>query len=394
MSSGDGGPLRILHAIARLNVGGAALHVLELAAEQRRRGHHVVVVAGTLAPGEDSMEYVAVELGVPVLHVPELQRELSLRRDGAAIRRLRRILLAECPHVVHTHTAKAGATGRIAALLARRGRSGGLVHTFHGHVLRGYFTSGKERAFRLIERALALRTAALVTVSEQVRDELVALGVAPRERFRVIPYGFDLDSRANAGAAARQRLRASLGLGDEVFLVGWAGRLTEIKRPLDLVRTLEHLVALGVDAALCVVGDGPNRPQTEALARSLGVESRCHFVGYRREMRDWYGAFDAFCLTSANEGTPVAAIEALAAERPVVATRVGGTEAVVEEGISGYLVPAGDVAGLAARLAELARDPEGRAQLGRAGAARMRERYSSERMFEQVEELYRSVVAR
>jgi len=111
-------------------------------------------------------------------------------------------------------------------------------------------------------------------------------------------------------------------------------------------------------------------------------------------MRDWYGAFDAFCLTSANEGTPVAAIEALAAERPVVATRVGGTEAVVEEGISGYLVPAGDVAGLAARLAELARDPEGRAQLGRAGAARMRERYSSERMFEQVEELYRSVVAR
>ena len=153
--------------IARLNVGGAALHVLQLAHEQQRRGHDVIVVTGTLAAGEESMEYVADELAVTVRKVPALQRELSLRADAAAILAIRRILLEAKLDVLHTHTSKAGATGRIAALVAGNNRPRSVVHTYHGHVLRGYFDARRERVFRLAERVLARSADVLIAVSDQ-----------------------------------------------------------------------------------------------------------------------------------------------------------------------------------------------------------------------------------
>ena len=372
---------RIVHVIARLNVGGAALHVMELAAEQRRLGHDVLVVAGTLAEGEESMEYRAEELGLPLLRMPELQREVSVRRDGAAIRKLRRVLRERRPDVLHTHTAKAGATGRIAALSLRHGPRA-LVHTFHGHVLTGYFDERRSRAFTVAERLLARRTGAVIAVSEEVRDDLVRLGVAPRERFVVIPYGFDLESLA---AGDRARGRELAGATDE-FVVGWVGRLAPVKQPLDAIRGFAALRERGVDALLCIVGDGDERAATEALARELGVDVR--FAGFQKGLADWYAGFDAFCLTSINEGTPVAAIEALAAGRPVVATRVGGVPAVVSDGEDGFLVRSGDTDALAARLAELAADPALRERMGARGAARMREHYSVERMVGRIEALY------
>ena len=387
-------PLRIVHVIARLNVGGAALHVIELAAEQRRRGHHVLVVAGTLAPGEESMEYLADELGVPVERLPALQRELSPGDDAEAVRQLMRIMRSQRPNVLHTHTAKAGGTGRVAALLARDARPAVVVHTYHGHVLRGYFGRGKETLYRLLERGLAYATDRLVAVSNEVRDDLVALGVAPASKFVVIPYGFDLSTRASGTTDDRARIRTEIDASETTFVVGWVGRLTPIKRPLDLVRVLALLVERGADAMLCLVGDGPDRSEMEALARTLGVADRCRFAGYQQELGPWYAAFDAFCLTSANEGTPVAAIEALAAERPVVATRVGGTAAVVEDGVSGYLASVGDVDAIAARLAELADDPVRREQMGKAGAARMHELYATTRMTDDIDVLYRSLLPR
>jgi glycosyltransferase involved in cell wall biosynthesis len=386
--------LRIVHAIARLNVGGAALHVLQLAREQERRGHDVLVVAGTLATGEESMGYVARELGVSVYQLPALQREIAPRADFDAIRDLRRILVARRPDVLQTHTSKAGATGRIAALLSGRSRPRAVVHTYHGHVLRGYFDHRRERVFRLIERLLARSADALVAVSEEVRNDLVRFGVAAEERFVVIPYGFDLPPWSDSDQEARARIRAELGAGEDTFVVGWAGRFTAIKRPLDLTRTLRVLVDDGVDAKLVLVGDGDLRAETEAFARELHVQERCHFVGFQQGIRGWYAAFDAVLLTSENEGAPVVAIEALAAERPVVATDAGGTATVVRDGESGYLAPIGDVDGLSARLATLARDPTLRAALGRRGGEDVRARFATERMADDVEALYRSLLAR
>jgi glycosyltransferase involved in cell wall biosynthesis len=386
--------MTIMHVIARLNVGGAALHVLQLAREQQRRGHDVVVVAGTLAAGEESMEYVADELGVSVRALPGLQRELSVRADGAAVRELRSLIRARRPDILHTHTSKAGATGRVAALLAGRARPHAIVHSYHGHVLSGYFSPRRQRVFRLVERLLGRSTGALIAVSDEVRDDLVAFGVAPAERVVVVPYGFDLPEWTGADDEARERVRAELGVGPETFVVGWAGRLTAIKRPLDLVRTLHSLVALGVDAVLVLVGDGEDREQTEALARELGVEDRCRLVGFQQGMRAWYAAFDATLMTSANEGTPVVAIESLAAGRPLVATRAGGTGTVVADGESGFLEAVGDTDALARRLALLAGDPELRAQLGRHGADDVRARFATERMTDELDAVYRRLLTR
>ena len=188
----SGERLSIVHVIARLNVGGAALHVLQLAREQERRGHRVLVVAGTLAEGEESMEYVADELGVGVLKLPALQRPLSIRADTSAILALREIIRERHPDVLHTHTAKAGATGRLAALAAGSARPRAVVHTYHGHVLSGYFSRRWEWVFRRIERVLGHATGTLVAVSDEVRNDLVGFGVAPVDRFTVVPYGFDL----------------------------------------------------------------------------------------------------------------------------------------------------------------------------------------------------------
>jgi glycosyltransferase involved in cell wall biosynthesis len=379
-------PLEIVHVIARLNVGGAAMSVIELADRQRLTGHDVLVVAGSLAEGEESMEYLAEERAVPLLRLPVLHRELSPRRDARAVRTLRRLLRERRPDVLHTHTAKAGATGRIAALLAGDARPPAVVHTFHGHVLSGYFSPRREQVFRLLERGLG-QASALTAVSDEVRDDLVALGVAPAERIDVIPYGFDLSAYGTDGR--REELRGELGLADGDFLVGWAGRFTAIKRPLDLVRVLEGLVRLDVDASLALVGDGADRGDVEALTAELGVADRCRFVGFRRDIADWYSAFDALLMTSENEGTPVAAIEALASARPVVATDAGGTRTVVEHGRSGFLAPVGDTDELAARLAELARDRTLAARLGAFGSEDVRRRFTLERMERDVHALYR-----
>jgi glycosyltransferase involved in cell wall biosynthesis len=385
--------VKIVHVIARLNVGGAALHVLQLAREQQRRGHDVLVVAGRLAEGEESMEYVADELGVRVLKLPALQRPLSLRADSTAIRRLVGIVRTRRPDVLHTHTAKAGATGRIAALLSGSARPKAVVHTYHGHVLSGYFSRRWEHVFRRIEWMLARATGTLIAVSDEVRDDLVGFGVGRPDRFVVVPYGFDLPAWNDEDELARARIRGELGLGDGTFAIGWAGRLTAIKRPLDLVRTLRAVVDADIQAVLVVVGDGELRAETEALARELGVAERTYFAGFQQRIREWYAAVDAALLTSANEGTPVVAIESLAAGRPVVATRAGGTATVVREGESGYLLEIGDVDGLARRLAELARDPGLRRRLGETGAADVRERFATARMADEIEAVYERLIA-
>jgi glycosyltransferase involved in cell wall biosynthesis len=379
--------VKIVHVIARLNVGGAALSVLELAAGEQRRGHDVLVVAGTIPSGEASMEHVARELDVPSLHLRALQRELSFRNDSAATAALRRLLRTRRPDVLHTHTSKAGTTGRVAAMLSGSARPGAVVHTYHGHVLSGYFSPRRERFYRLVERALAPTADALVAVSTEVRDELVSFGVAPSSKFTVIPYGFDLDRRIDTSAPTRAAKRDEIGVAPDTFVIGWAGRMTAIKRPEDLVQVL----ALVDDAVLVLAGDGELRGDIELLAQRLGVADRVRPLGYVEDMGSWYAAFDVFLLTSANEGAPVVAIEALAGGIPVVATAAGGTVNVVDDGETGLLAPIGDVGALADHVRRLRDDAELHARFGAEGRRRMRERFSTDRMVDDVERLYSRV---
>jgi glycosyltransferase involved in cell wall biosynthesis len=385
-------PIRVLRVIARLNMGGPALHVAYLSEGLAERGYDTTLVAGSLARGEGSMAYVAESRGVDIVHVDALSREISPIRDALSVLRLARLIREQRPHILHTHTAKAGAVGRLAALLAGDARPKIVVHTFHGHVLRGYFGLPKTLAFRLLERLLARVTTRLVAVSPQVRDDLVELGVAPAERFTVVRLGIELDERLG-GSATRDETRALLGIAPETFVVGWVGRMTGVKRTDDVLSAVQQLRGRGVDAALLMVGDGPDRDHVEERSSQLGIIRHCFFLGYQEDVAGWYQAFDAMILPSANEGTPVVVIEALAAGCPVVATSVGGVPDVVHEGVDGFLVPVGDTKAMAERLERLARDPELRRAMGKAGSETVPSRYAVERLVDDVDRLYRTLLA-
>jgi glycosyltransferase involved in cell wall biosynthesis len=385
-------PVKVLRVIARLNMGGPALHVAYLTAGLADRGYDTTLVAGTLARGEDSMAFVAEELGIDVLRIDELRRDISPLRDALAVLKLARLIRRTRPRILHTHTAKAGAVGRLAAVLAGDARPPIVVHTFHGHVLRGYFDPTRSAAFRMLERRLARVSTALVAVSPEVRDDLVSLGVAPAERFAVVRLGVELDERVSPDANGRVETRRLLGISPDRFAVGWIGRMTGVKRTEDVLLAFRRLRERGVDACLCMVGDGPDRDQVERRAHDLGVMRDTYFVGYQEGVAPYFAAFDAFVLPSVNEGTPVTAIEALAAGRPVVATRVGGVPDVVREGVDGFLVDAGAVDDLAERLARLASDPALRERMGAAGRDRVLSRYAVDRLVDDVDRLYRSLL--
>jgi len=384
-------PTRILRVIARLNMGGPALHVSYLTKGLENRGYHTTLVAGKLARGEDSMSYVADELGVEVVPLVAMHRDVSPVYDPVAVTRLVGEIRRVRPHILHTHTAKAGAVGRAAALLAGDARPPVIVHTYHGHVLRGYFDPVRTQFFRETERALARHTNRLIAVGPQVRDDLVELGVAPAEKFSVIRLGIDLESRVLT-ADRRAEFRHLFGIPEDRFVVGWIGRMTAIKRVPDILAAFKALRDRGVEATLCLVGDGPDRDAVEQLASDLGIVRDILFVGYQRDVAPYYAFFDAFLLPSANEGTPVVAIEALASERPVVATRVGGVPDVVDDGEDGFLVEVGDIPALADRLEQLARDPELRARMGKVGRERVVPRYRVERLVDDVDALYRELL--
>ncbi len=388
----DSGPIRILRVIARLNTGGPALHVAYLAKGLETRGYHTTLVAGRLARGEDSMAFVAEELGVDVVSLRELHRDISPVYDPIAVARLVREIRRVRPHILHTHTAKAGAVGRAAALIAGDAAPPVVVHTYHGHVLRGYFDPITTQVFKETERALARHSTRLIAVGPEVRDDLVELGVAPAEKFSVIRLGIDLESRVLTGENERATHRRLFGVPDDRFVVGWIGRMTSIKRVPDVLESFKRLLDLGVEATLCMVGDGPDREAAETQAKELGIARNVLFLGYQRDVSSYYALCDALVLPSANEGTPVVAIEALAARRPVVATRVGGVPDVVTEGEDGFLVDVGDVDAIANALATLARDPALRKRMGEYGRAHVLPRYRVERLVDDVDALYRELL--
>lgn len=383
--------MKILRVIARLNMGGPALHVSYLTAGLRGRGYDTTLVAGTLARGEDSMAFVAQGLDVDVVSVPELGREISPIRDVIAMFRVASIIRRERPQILHTHTAKAGTVGRIAALLAGNARPPIIAHTFHGHVLRGYFGPIRSRLFTLLERWLAKHTTVLIAVSPQVRDDLVALGVARREKFAVVRLGIELEQRVG-DADGREDTRRYLGIAPDRFTVGWVGRMTGVKRTDDVLDSFHRLRESGVAATLCLVGDGPDRAHLERRANELGIVRDTLFLGYQEEVGPFYSAFDVLVLPSGNEGTPVSVIEALAAGTPVVATRVGGVPDVVREGEDGFLVEPGDTVALANRLHELATDDALRERVSSGARERVVSRYAVARLVDDVDRLYRELL--
>lgn len=318
-------------------------------------------------------------------------RPISPATDARAFAAVRQLVKGTRPKVVHTHMAKAGTIGRSAVLTSRwAGERPRLVHTFHGHVLEGYFGGLQQRAFLELERRLARRTDVLVAVSPEIHDELLDLGVGKPAQYRVIPLGLDLSRvlAVGTGVQARGKLRATLGLGSDVPLVGILGRLVPIKDHATLFPALATIPG----AHLAVLGDGELRRSLEGLAASLGIADRTHFTGWWDDVPAALADLDVVVLSSRNEGTPVALIEALAAGRPVVATDVGGVRHVVQDGETGWLCPPGDPSALSDLVRRALEHRDLAVHLAEEGRRRVAERFGSARMIADHVALYQELL--
>lgn len=342
------------------------------------------------------MESLADGRGVQRVKRSYLGRRLHLLADLRAVAMLIRLLWREQPDVLHTHTSKAGLVGRVAAFaynaVRPRLRRCAVVHTYHGHVFEGYFPALVTRMVLASERLLARTTDCIVTISPRQRDDIVSrYRIADASRVVIVPLGLEL-APLLALAPAAPSLRGELQLSADAVVIGFVGRLVPIKDVETLLRAFARARQTQDRLALVVAGDGHMRPALMALARSLHVDSSVRFLGWwTGPLQTLYATFDVCALSSVNEGTPVALIEAMAAGRAVAATAVGGVPDVVQDGVTGLLVAPKDVDALAKALTVLASDAELRARMGAAGRRAAATRYSDERLIDDIEHLYRTL---
>lgn len=385
-------PLRVLRLIARMNVGGPAFHVALLSAGlDARGGYRHWLATGREGAREGSLRHEATSRGVRLVEIPELGRELAGLFDLVALWRMWRLIRRVRPHIVHTHTAKAGALGRLAAWLARVPVR---VHTFHGHTFHGYFSPRKTRVFLAIERFLARRTHAIVAVSRRVRDDLLALGVGTPARLVHVPLGLELARFATPSPHAGA-LRAELGLDARTPLVGIVARLVPIKRIDLFLAAACDVLAVHPAARFAIAGDGESRAALEARARELGVADRVAFLGFRSPVEHVLSDLDLVVLCSDNEGLPVALLEALASGRPVVSTDAGGArDLVAGYGAAGRIVPTGDGAALARAIADALSNLEAARRAAAHASPAVIARYSVARLVDDMDGLYRALWTR
>jgi glycosyltransferase involved in cell wall biosynthesis len=377
---------RVLRVIARMNIGGPAHHVSMLSGRLDPRHFRTRLVYGKIAANEGSFEHLAEREGCAVEVVAGLGPEIRPLDDFRALFGLMGVMHRYRPHIVHTHTAKAGFLGRLAAILSPGPRPI-IVHTYHGHVLEGYFGRRTSAIYRFLERGLAGLTDCLIGVSRATADDLVRLGVAGREQFRIIPIGLDLERFTQSDAKAALALRRECGAGEEEMLAAYVGRLVSIKRVEHVLRAVAEARRQGSPVRLAVAGDGECRQELEGLAGRLGLGDAVTFLGYVSDANTVVAGADLAILASDNEGTPVALIEAAAAGLPAVATAVGGVPEVVVPG-AGMLVPRGDYVALAAALCRCARDQPLRARMGARAREHVLRHFTVERLLHDVETLY------
>lgn len=381
--------IRVARLITRLNVGGPAIHTILLTKLLNQVRFRSTLIAGQVSPAEGDMLYLAEEHGVIPQIIPELGREIHWRNDLIAWWKIFRVLRKIRPAIVHTHTAKAGMLGRLAAKIAGVPI---IIHTFHGHVFHSYFSRRKTQAFLTIERFLAKFSDAIITVSPKQRDEILAYRIGNPEKVHAIGLGLDLQQFVDCDAG-RGKLRRELGVDAYSPLIGIVVRLVPIKGLTYFLEAAKSVVYTSPKSQFVIAGDGEIRQELEKYAETLGIRSHIHFLGFRQDLPEIYADLDLVVLSSLNEGLPVALIEAMAAAKPVVATQVGGVGDLVQHEHSGMLVPAKNSRALAdSMLNVLARSEQDRMIMGQAGQASVYPKYHISTLLKNIEALYESLL--
>lgn len=401
--------MKIVRIIARLNVGGPARHAVWLTRSLQSETVNSVLLTGTVPDGEEDMSYFATENGVKPIFIPEMSRELSAK-DIVSLWKVFRQLQIEKPDIIHTHTAKAGTIGRIAGFLYRRltFRKVKIVHTYHGHVFHSYYGKLKTKFFLLIEKTLAFfATDKIIVISRQQFEEIhKKFGVGNVSQFKIVPLGIDLAPFQKQEEKCHI-LREEIGADDKSVLIGLVGRLTEIKNH-NLFLQVARFYKSGKSAdspkfRFVIVGDGHLRQSLEKAAKALEIEDIVFFLGNRSDTDVVYAGLDIVALTSLNEGTPLSLIEAMANERAVISTEVGGVGDLLgevreqKEDFSicerGILTSSNDAEGLYNGLVFLAENKEVRDEFAERGKQFVASNYSKERLIKDISNLYDELAA-
>ena len=390
-------PANVARIITRLNIGGPSIQAARLTTALDAHGYHTRLIHGRLGEGEGDMRYLLAP-GADAVFIPTLGRPVSPLNDLRAFVRLYRELRRLRPALVHTHMAKAGLLGRLAALAynATRGTAprAKVVHTYHGHVLDGYFSPVATRVFIALERLLARTTDALVAISPAIQSDLAGTyRIGRASQYRVVALGFDLAPFAAIDDAARVRAREQLDVPPNVPVVTTVGRLTAIKQHRLFLEAFQRVTTQRPDAVALIVGDGELRQNLEAHAAAIGVAASVRFLGWRRDLPVIYAATDVFLLTSRNEGTPVALIEAMASAVPGVSTDVGGVKDVIRTPELGVLAPFGDAGALALGVERLLADPPARREMGALAREEVLRRFDIARLVDDIATLYRDLLS-
>lgn len=391
---------RVLRIINRLNLGGPTFNVSYLS-KYLAPEFETVLVAGMKDDSEESSEFIVRNLGLEPVYIPEMKREIDFSNDRIAYKKIKQIIKEFKPDIVHTHAAKSGTIGRLAASSCKVPV---IVHTFHGHVFHSYFSPAKTRLYIQIERYLAKKSTRIIAISEKQKEEIGSIfKICSPDKIEIIPLGFDLMKFQEDQPGKRRNFRSRYNLDEDEIAVGIIGRLVPIKNHelfLKAFRQVLNTTTRKVRAF--IIGDGESRENVERIARELGIQyidankengkAPLTFTSWIKEIDYVNAGLDIVALTSLNEGTPVSLIEAQAANKPVVSTNAGGIENIILDTITGLLSENGNVDAFAINLLALIENDGLRDSMTKSGWEHVKSKYHYLRLVDNMSELYKKLL--
>lgn len=382
--------VKVLRIITRLNIGGPAIHAVLLTSGFNDERFESQLVTGKLEPQESDMSYYAGKYAVTPLYIENMSREIRLGRDFAAFKELLKIIRHTKPNIVHTHTAKAGMLGRAAAII---GKVPVIIHTFHGNIFQGYFGKIKTSFFILIEKILAKFSTRIIAISSQQKKELLNFRIAKDSQIEVIKLGFQFQNVIPA-ETDKGVFRKEHNIPDKALLIGIIGRLVPIKNHKLFLSIAEEILKDHEDVYFAIIGDGELRKEIEREIELKRLSDRVFITGFIEDLRKVYADLDLVILTSCNEGTPVALIEAMACKKIVMSTRVGGVEDFINHGKNGYYFALQDREGFIKEIRNWLANPAQYKEIGQKAHESVIRDFSSQRLIDEIRKLYLNLMER
>jgi glycosyltransferase involved in cell wall biosynthesis len=371
--------VKVLQLITRLDKGGAPRIFLKLIRGLKEEGIEIVMASGPSQQPEEEPRGFSQRFHIPYYPLPHLRRNISPLHDALALLEIIALIRKEKPDLLHTHTTKAGILGRVAGWITRTKT----IHTPHGHLFYGYFGKGKERFYVLLEQLAARLCERIITISEDERREYLHRGIGNAKKVATVYNGIDTRQFPGDG----KRVRAEQGIAQGVPIVGFVGRLEQVKGPDRFVEAAKEVRAAYPQAYFVMVGDGPMKEELMRMTRGI---LDFHLVGYREDIPDLMAALDLVMIPSLNDGFNLVAVEAMASSKPIVATAVGGLPEVVGDG--GILVKPEDTKGLALEIIRLINAPDLRKQIGEKGRKRAEALFDWDVCLQKTLDIYHQVV--